>query len=66
MHPSRIYRHTDDLDMMCELDSGLVCALFCRLYQPISLSRSPRQGIRAWFSAQSGTADQVISLRFPP
>ena len=40
-----------------QLDSGLVCALFCSLYQPISLSRSPRQGIRAWFSAQSGTAD---------
>ena len=49
-----------------QLDSGLVCALFCSLYQPISLSRSPRQGIRAWFSAQSGTADQVISLPFPP
>ena len=49
-----------------QLDSGLVCALFCSLYQPISLSRSPRQGIRAWFSAQSGTADQVISLLFPP
>ena len=47
-----------------QLDSGLLCALFCSLYQPISLSRSPRQGIRAWFSAQSGTADQVISLFF--
>ena len=49
-----------------QLDSGLVCALFCSLYQPISLLRSPRQGIRAWFSAQSGTADQLISLLFPP
>ena len=47
-----------------QLGSGLVCALFCSLYQPISLSRSPRQGIRAWFSVQSGTADQVISLIF--
>ena len=45
-----------------QLDSGLVCTLFCSLYQPISLSRSPRQGIRAWFSSQSGTADRVISL----
>ena len=49
-----------------QLDSGLVCALLCGLYQPISLSRSPRQGIRAWFSAQSGTANQVISFLFPP
>ena len=49
-----------------QLDSGLVCALFCSLHQPISLSRSPRQGIRAWFSAQSRTADQIISLLFPP
>ena len=49
-----------------QLDSGLGCALFCSLYQPISLSRSPRQGIREWFSAQSGTADQVIPLLFPP
>ena len=47
-----------------QLDSGLVRALFCSLYQPISLSRSLRQGIRAWFPAQSGTADQVISLLF--
>ena len=49
-----------------QFDSGLVCVLFCSLYQPISLSRSPRQGIRAWFSAQSATVDQVISSLFPP
>ena len=49
-----------------QLDSGLVCAFFCSLYQPISLSRTPRQGIRAWFSVQPGTADQVIFLLFPP
>ena len=69
MHPSRIYGHTDDLgyDVIHHSRARIwfarcFIALISRYRYHVHRVRVPGRG----FSAQSGTADQVISLLFPP